>query len=337
MNNRIFISSTCFDLIDLRAELKMYLESVGFVPIMSDQLDCDFQTFPDKNSIETCLVNLRSCDTVIFILSQRYGGNLSKVGFGDLSATHLEYLEAVERKKRIMFFVRDRLEADFTQFYKTRSTKDLSWVESKDIQILDFLASRRKLENNNFDNWIWTFKDVIEIKKKLAFELRAELKSIRLDKMIESGNTPLITVLTTASTIDNSTDILLNFTIDNVGTQTAIEPLFLLFKAAGYKQVLGEGHHGIIGHYALKVLRPLKPSDSEKTGPFQVVISQEEYTSNVANFVVEVVYKTIHGDLIADASEIKVQLLLSPKIDVISRFTTKRYVDERVYEKIIAF
>lgn len=336
MNNRIFISSTCFDLIDLRAELKKYLESVGLVPIMSDQLDCDFQTFPDKNSIETCLVNLRSCDTVIFVLSQRYGGNLSKAGFENYSATHLEYLEAVKENKRIMFFVRDRLEADFTQFKKTKVAKDLSWVEPKDIQIFDILADRRKLANNDVDNWIWTFKDIIDVKKRLAFELRTELKSIRLDKMIESGNTPLITVLTTASTIPNTTDILLNFTIDNVGTQTAIEPLFLLFKAVDYKQVLDEGHHGIAGHYDLKALRPLKASDSENVGPFQVVISQQENTANVANFVVEVIYKTIHGDLIADASEIIIRLLLRPNIDVISRFTTKRYVNEKVYEKIIA-
>lgn len=336
MNNRIFISSTCFDLIDMRAELKLYLESVGLVPIMSDQLDSDFQTFHDKNSIETCLINLRSCDTVIIILSQRYGGNLSKAGFGNYSATHLEYIEANKTNKRIMFFVRDRLEADFNHFKKTKSISELSWVDAKDIQIFELLSLRRNLSNNDNDNWIWTFKDVIDVKKRLAFELRTQLKSIRLNKMIESGNTPLLTVFTTATEIPNMSEVSFDFSIDNVGTQTAIEPLFLLFRAVDYKQVLEEKHHDIIGHYTLKAIKPLRPSDTEKIKNMIVEIREEDYRAKTAHFVVEMIYKTIHGDLIADASEIKVKLLLRPNIEVVSRYTTKRYLNENVYEKIIS-
>ncbi|MDB5283878.1 MAG: hypothetical protein JWO06_2953, partial [Bacteroidota bacterium] len=115
-DKKIFVSSTCFDLIDFRAEIKEYLESTGFIPIMSDQNNSEFITLPNENSIETCLVNLRSCNIVIFALSKRYGGNLKNVGFGDYSATHLEYLEAKKHNKRILFFVRDRLLADFNHY-----------------------------------------------------------------------------------------------------------------------------------------------------------------------------------------------------------------------------
>lgn len=334
MNKRIFISSTCFDLVDLRAELKKYLELVGLTPIMSDHLDCEFETFQDKNSIETCLINLRSCDIVVIILSQRYGGNLSKAGFGDYSATHLEYLEAKKESKRILFFVRDRLEADYSQYKKTKNAKGLYWIEEKDIKIFDILADRRKLANDGVDNWIWTFKDVIDIKERLEIELKTELRTIRLDKMIEAGNIPLITVSATANTIINDTNINLNFTVDNVGNQTAIEPLFLLFKAKNYKQVLEEQRHEIIGDYIIKPIRPLKASGTEQVAPLMVSVSEEEYAANVAHFVVEVIYKTIYGDLIADATEIIVRLLLRPNLDIISRYTTKRYVNEQVYEKI---
>jgi hypothetical protein len=56
MNKKIFISSTCYDLIDLRAEIKEYIISLGLTPILSDHPDTPFETFQDQNSIETCLI-----------------------------------------------------------------------------------------------------------------------------------------------------------------------------------------------------------------------------------------------------------------------------------------
>ena len=91
---RIFISSTCYDLVDLRAELETFFKNAGMEPVLSDSLTSDFQVSPDANSIETCLANVRTCDQFIIILSNRYGPTLGKAGHVDVSATHLEYLEA---------------------------------------------------------------------------------------------------------------------------------------------------------------------------------------------------------------------------------------------------
>src|SRR5262245_34129829 len=106
---KVFVSSTCYDLIDLRAELLEDLRDLGVEPYLSDLKESDFETPGDHvgNSIETCLVNLRACDVVVFVLSQRYGPFLKR-GYGDLSATHVEYREARNHKKRILFYIRDR-------------------------------------------------------------------------------------------------------------------------------------------------------------------------------------------------------------------------------------
>lgn len=335
MNNRVFISSTCFDLIDLRAELKEFIESVGFVPVMSDQLDCEFETFPDQNSIETCLINLRSCDTIIFVLSNRYGGNLVKAGFGDYSATHLEYLEAKKMNKRVLFFVRDRLEADYAHYKKTGITDKLLWVNKKDVKIFDIIEDRKKLFNTPNDNWGWSFKDSIEIKARLKIDLKADIQAIRLNNLIESGDIPHLTVTCEANTIPNTTDLILHFTVDNVGSRTAIEPFFVLYKADNYKQVMDEEHYIIPGGFSSCAMKPLKSGESQKVKIFQVVIKQAEYSINEANFVVGIFYKTIHGDLIVDASEVIVNLFHRPIIDVITRHTTKHYVNEKTYERLI--
>src|SRR5262245_2723195 len=97
---KVFVSSTCFDLIDIRAEIAELLRSLGILPVMSDDKLSDFDTRHDANSIETCLINVASSDEVIVILDRRYGPRLGTT-FGDVSATHLEYRKAVETKRRV--------------------------------------------------------------------------------------------------------------------------------------------------------------------------------------------------------------------------------------------
>ena len=113
MSHRVFISSTCYDLIDLRADLEQELRDMELEPVLSDQSSSEFTVVPAQSSIESCLVNVRNCDTFIVILSQRYGPSLEPAGYPDLSATHLEYREACRVKKSIYMYVRDRLEADY--------------------------------------------------------------------------------------------------------------------------------------------------------------------------------------------------------------------------------
>ena len=69
LGNKVFVSSTCYDLIDLRADVQHGLRDMGLAPVLSDDSTSDFEVAPDKNSIETCLVNVDACDHVIFVLS----------------------------------------------------------------------------------------------------------------------------------------------------------------------------------------------------------------------------------------------------------------------------
>ncbi|HTL81758.1 MAG TPA: DUF4062 domain-containing protein, partial [Bacteroidia bacterium] len=230
MNNRVFISSTCFDLIDLRAELKVFLENLGFSPIMSDTLDSEFQTFHDKNSIETCLLNLDSCGHVIIILSQRYGAKLGKAGFEDISATHLEYKRAKEKKIPILFFVRDRLMADYDAYRKSKEPKSISWVNSdKDLEIFKIIEDR-KTANNEDDNWRWIFRDSLEIKQRLIQDLKPSIDNLRMDRLIEKGNIPFITIQKDQEFwLEGNTKIELRLRFTNHGNQSAINPKIYIF------------------------------------------------------------------------------------------------------------
>jgi hypothetical protein len=137
---RVFVSSTCYDLIDLRAEVEVHLRDLGLRPVLSDRPSSDFSEFALQNSIAACLANVASAELFVCVLSQRYGPSLQAAGFEDLSATHAELREAHQLGKPIYMYVRDRFLADY-QIWKKNADASLSWVkERKDHRLFELFG-----------------------------------------------------------------------------------------------------------------------------------------------------------------------------------------------------
>jgi hypothetical protein len=185
---RVFVSSTCYDLIDLRFELENFFNKAGLVPAMSE-------TSPDRNSIETCLANVRSCDAFLIALSSRYGPSLKSAGYDDISATHLEYREAVKVNKRISMFVRDRLDADYSTYKKNPGIADLKLPWCNDPRLFALLEEHRTLsENRGRNNWVSIFRDSVELKRRLAIEFKDAFASVQATRLFESGRVPFLEI-----------------------------------------------------------------------------------------------------------------------------------------------
>ena len=192
---RVFISSTCYDLIDIRAELEDCFKTAGVQPILSDSLDSDFQVSPDANSIETCLANVRSCECFVIILSKRYGPPLKGAPYGGVSATHLEYLEARRCGLPIRMYVRDRLEADYALWKANGAKTDLklSWCDRpQDLPILKLLEDHRALKDRDGSNWIWTFRNSVELKRRIRQDFQPTFASVAIRELFNAGKLPLV-------------------------------------------------------------------------------------------------------------------------------------------------
>ena len=85
----LFVSSTCYDLAQLRANLRDFAEEVGFEPVLSE-LD-SFPVNPSQSAIQNCLDAVRTrADIFVLVVGGRYG-SMNEAG---KSITNLEYLEA---------------------------------------------------------------------------------------------------------------------------------------------------------------------------------------------------------------------------------------------------
>jgi len=243
MGARVFVSSTCYDLIDLRAEVEAALKEMGLTPSMSDRLSSEFAISLDANSIESCLVNVRSCDLFLIILSQRYGPSLAKAGYANTSATHLEYREAKRAGKPIYMYVRDRLEADFQVWKKNRDTKPrLSWIKDGDEGIFQLLDEHRQLQAEaTTTNWYWAFQDSLQLKDRLRIDLAKPAGEARVQSLVADGRIALLLPKISALNLhcipkpglyENQTlppSIEVCFTIENLGGAVAIDPVCSVF------------------------------------------------------------------------------------------------------------
>ncbi len=186
----VFISSTCYDLIDLRSELAASLKESGCIVRLSEDPMSGFNVDPSGDSIESCLRNVEASDVVICILDRRYGGRLGG-RFGDISATECEvrHARSLNPAKPILYFVRNAAEADYQQ-HKSNADFVPKWIEqgksdnfARWCKFIEYVASLP--EHGSRSNWYDRFQTVVELKpvlmKRLTEQFANRLASRALD------------------------------------------------------------------------------------------------------------------------------------------------------------
>src|ERR1022692_2599448 len=179
MGQRIFLSSTCLDLVDLRSGLKESLEEMGYQVWASE-----FPEFPVDSGLhaqDNCLRNVERSDQYVLIVNDRYGSAYEGAAYPrhplveypkrSISVTWYEYLRALQCGKPIRILVRERIWDQRSVFQAARKTgtdlKDAG-LSAELFDFLDFVCRQEKA------NWIHPFRDLGEAKRILCDWLRQE-------------------------------------------------------------------------------------------------------------------------------------------------------------------
>lgn len=181
----LFVSSTCYDLSQVRADLADFGTSLGLDPVLSE-LD-SFPVDPSLDTVTNCLENVRSrADLFLLIVGNRYG-SLSDSG---KSVTNLEFLEASAKGIPRYVFVKREI---ITLLPTWKANPEADFRASVDSpKLFEFVSGLR----NSGDLWVFPFdsaQDIIQVlRKQLSFlfsdclDLRARLQ-IKDDSLISLG------------------------------------------------------------------------------------------------------------------------------------------------------
>jgi len=168
----IFVSSTCYDLAQLRQNLHAFIESFGMIPVLSE-----FNSFPvDPNvgAIGNCLAGVKDiADIFILVVGGRYGSQTE----GGRSFTNLEYLEAKAKGIPRYVFVQKAILAAFPIWQNNREGNFTTTVDSP--KLFEFLESI----SDPKDNWLFPFEsaqDIIDTLRKQFAYLFKDALDIRI-------------------------------------------------------------------------------------------------------------------------------------------------------------
>ena len=153
----VFVSSTLFDLSEVRAQIRQFIEQIGWSPVMSEH--DSFPIDPDQSTVENCKRNVReNADIFVMAVGARYGSIDSET---EKSVTNIEFLEARARGLPVYVFVerevlahmevwRDNPEGDFTKVVDTP-------------RVFEFIESFR----NSGEVWTFEYSSAEELISKL--------------------------------------------------------------------------------------------------------------------------------------------------------------------------
>ena len=153
----VFVSSTCYDLKQIREDMKEFIENnYGFEAILSE-----FDSFPIdpcKGTFENFLDNVdQRADIFILIIGTRYG----YVTDQGKSITNLEYLHAKAKGIPLFVFVNKQI-YNTLSFWRSNKDADFSSIVDNP-KIFEFVAEIY----DESQQWIYTYESVNDIKTTL--------------------------------------------------------------------------------------------------------------------------------------------------------------------------
>lgn len=163
-NPRIFVGSTCYDLKYIRENLKYFIRTLGYEPVLSEEGSVFYD--PSKHTHDSCILEITSCQLFVLIIGGRFGGKYKDTG---KSITNTEYREAIKHKIPIFALVEHAVYAEHHVFL---TNKQNSAIDERKIvypavdstKIFDFIDEVRK---NSLNNAIFPFRDFSEIESYL--------------------------------------------------------------------------------------------------------------------------------------------------------------------------
>lgn len=141
---RVFISSTFYDLRQVRTDLDQFIMALGYEPVRNEEGDIPYGQ--DEELEKYCYEEIKNCDILVSIIGGRFGSD-SKVA--PYSVTQQEIKTAMQEHKQVYIFVESSVLAEFQTYLSNKENKEVKYVYVDSITVYEFLEEINKLKVNN--------------------------------------------------------------------------------------------------------------------------------------------------------------------------------------------
>jgi hypothetical protein len=169
---RVFISSTFYDLKQVRNVVGNFIRDIGYEPVMHEHSDVAYtQNTPLEND---CYTALGSCDIVVSIIGNHFGSQSTS---NDFSITMNEIRQAIKTQKKVYVFVANDVYVENRTYVQNRDSGCFKSAYADDLRIHEFLADlQAKVTNHVILPFDTTDQIVDTLKKQFAGLLQGLLQ-----------------------------------------------------------------------------------------------------------------------------------------------------------------
>jgi hypothetical protein len=154
---RVFLSSTYYDLKNVRVALSAFIKQQGYEPILNEVGNISYGKHAPLESY--CYQEVRSCDILVAIIGGRYGSTSKESG---QSVSQTELKTALESGKQVYIFIERDVYSEFTT-YQNNKTNDVAWVHADNPAIYAFIDEVKSLPHNNAIFPFETSQNIIDL------------------------------------------------------------------------------------------------------------------------------------------------------------------------------
>lgn len=150
---KVFISSTCYDLAQIRDSLFEFIQSYHYEPVLSEKGDVFYH--PDLHTHESCINEIENCQLFVLVIGGRFGG---KYKFDtSKSITNAEYEAARIQNIPVLTFIKREVYEDHRVYQSNKGNTDLidkikfPSIDKQEyaIKIFEFIDRVRLSDVNN--------------------------------------------------------------------------------------------------------------------------------------------------------------------------------------------
>lgn len=161
---RIFISSTFYDLRQIRVELDKFIETLGYEPVRNEEGDIPYGK---EDSLQAyCYKEIGNIDILISIIGSRYGSVACPEKSREYSVSQMELKTALEENKHVFVFIDKNVSTEYETYSLNKEKNDIKYKYVDNINIYKFIEEIKSLPNNNNIKEFETAEDITSYLKE---------------------------------------------------------------------------------------------------------------------------------------------------------------------------
>jgi len=176
---RVFVSSTCYDLRYIRENLRFFIRTLGYEPVLSEQGGVFYD--PALHVQDACLADVPTCQLFIRIVGGRFG---SQYKSHKTSITNNEFLAAVKAHIPVFALVEQGVYDQYHVYLANRGSKfvdaeKINYPSVDSTRVFDFISA---VQAETVNNALFPFSDFEGVQSYLKQQWASMFNAFLINK-----------------------------------------------------------------------------------------------------------------------------------------------------------